>query len=299
MSSLNLEKYDEWKDTTIVEDLIRYLDNVLEYFIRLAPKELKKAIYSAAKERSVGLGTLGWHSYLQSKMIPFEGGGFNSAIHHTHMIYGKIKERAIASSLQLAKERGEAPDCAGSGMRNAHLLAIAPNASSASLVGTSPSIEPWADNCFVADGRAGAFLIKNKYLRLLLASMGKDTQEVWKSIENNDGSVYHLDFLTDEQKKVFATSKEIAPEWIIEQAAARTPYICQSTSLNTFVRKDITKEAMSDFHMAAWAKGIKTLYYLRAEKPTKANIGTGGDKPLNAVPVKQTTEYNTCLSCEG
>lgn len=299
LSSLNLEKYDEWCNTSIVEDLIRYLDNVLEFFIRLAPKELSKAIYSASKERSVGLGTLGWHSYLQSKMIPFEGGGFNSSIHHTHMIYKSIKEKAIASSLQLAKERGEAPDCAGSGMRNAHLMAIAPNASSASLVGASPSIEPWADNCFVADGRAGAFLIKNKYLKKLLESKGKDTADVWKSIENNDGSVYHLDFLTDEEKKVFATSKEIKPEWIIEQAAARTPYVCQATSLNTFVRKGISKEEMSDFHIAAWAKGVKTLYYLRAEKASKANIGTGSEKPLNAVPVKQTAEYNTCLSCEG
>lgn len=299
LSSLNLEKYDEWKDTTIVEDLVRYLDNVLEYFIRLAPKELKKAVYSASKERAIGLGTLGWSSYLQSKMIPFESGGFNSAIQHTHLIYGNIKKKAIESSLQLAKERGEAPDCMGSGMRNSHLLAIAPNASSSSLVGASPSIEPWSDNCFVADGRAGAFLIKNKYLEKLLESKGQNNEEVWKSIQSNNGSVAHLDCLNDDEKSVFKTSKEISPMWIVEQAAARTPYICQSTSLNIFVQKDITKEEMSDVHMYAWQKGVPTMYYCRAEGAKKASIGTGGDKPLNAVQVK--IEYSTegCISCEG
>lgn len=299
LSSLNLEKYEEWKDTTIVEDLIRYLDNVLEYFIRLAPPELKKAVYSAQKERALGLGTLGWHSYLQSKMIPFESGGFNSAIQHTHMIYKRIKDRAVESSLKLAAERGEAPDCAGSGMRNSHLLAIAPNASSSSLVGASPSIEPWADNCFVADGRAGAFLIINEALRKVLVTYGKDTEEVRKSIQQNDGSVQHLDFLTDHEKLVFKTSGETDPMWIIEQAAARTPYICQSTSLNIKVREDITKEEMSDISMEAWFRGIKSMYYCRAEGVAKADIGTGGDKPLNAVPVVKKVEYVECKACEG
>lgn len=298
MSSLNLEKYEEWKDSTIVEDLVRYLDNVLEYFIRLAPKELKKAVYSASKERAIGLGTLGWHSYLQSKMIPFESGGFNSAIQHTHTVYGNIRKKAIAASLELAKERGEAPDCVGSGMRNSHLLAIAPNASSSSMVGVSPSIEPWEDNCFVADGRAGAFLIKNKHLEKLLESKQQNTEEVWKLIQANSGSVYHLDFLSDDEKAVFKTSKQINPMWIIEQASARTPYICQSTSLNISVHKDITKEEMSDIHMYAWEKNVKTMYYCRAEGASKANIGTGSDRPLNAVPVK--IEYQAgCLACEG
>ena len=299
LSSLNLAKFEEWKDTTIVEDLIRYLDNVLEYFIRLAPPELKKAVYSAQKERALGLGTLGWHSYLQSKMIPFESGGFNSAIQHTHMIYKRIRERAIESSLQLATERGEAPDCAGSGMRNSHLLAIAPNASSSSLVGASPSIEPWADNCFVADGRAGAFLIINEALKKVLEHYGKDTEEVRKSIQQNDGSVQHLDFLTDHEKLVFKTSKETDPMWIIEQAKARTPYVCQSTSLNIKVPQDVTKEKMSDISMEAWFGGVKSLYYCRAEGTSKAEVGTGGDRPLNAVPVKKLVELETCLACEG
>lgn len=299
LSSLNLEKYEEWKDTTIVEDLVRYLDNVLEYFIRLAPPELSKAVYSASEERSIGLGTLGWHSYLQSKMIPFESGGFNSAIQHTHLIYDKLRKKAIEASRQLAVERGEAPDCRGSGMRNAHLFAIAPNASSANIVGASPSIEPWKDNCFVADGRAGAFLIKNKYLKQVLAKYGKDDDVTWKSIERNDGSVQHLDFLSELERDVFKTAKEIDPLWIVEQAAARTPYICQSTSLNIFVTKDITKEKMSDIHVKAWAMGVPTMYYCRAEGSVSADVGTGGDKPLNALPVKKTIEYDECLACSA
>jgi ribonucleoside-diphosphate reductase alpha chain len=299
LSSLNLEKFEEWKDTIIVEDLIRYLDNVLEYFIRLAPAELKKAVYSAYKERALGLGTLGWHSYLQSKMIPFESGGFNSAIQHTHKIYGLIKSRAVESSKQLATERGEAPDCAGSGMRNSHLLAIAPNASSSSIVGSSPSIEPWKDNCFVADGRAGAFLIKNKYLEKVFESYGKNDQDTWKSVQDNNGSVQHLDFLSDLEKEVFKTASETSPMYIIEQAAARTPYICQSSSVNIFVTKDITKEEMSDVHMKAWESGVPTLYYCRAEGADKASVGTGTDKPLNAVPVRKKIEYEGCISCEG
>lgn len=299
LSSLNLEKFEEWKDTTIIEDLVRYLDNVLEYFIRLAPAELHRAVYSAYKERAIGLGSLGWNSYLQSKMIPFESGGFNSAIQHTHKIYSLIKSRAVESSKVLAKERGESPDCAGSGMRNSHLLAIAPNASSSSIVGASPSIEPWKDNYFVADGRAGAFLIKNKHLEAVLKKYEKDSPETWKSIQDNKGSVQHLDFLTQLEKDVFKTGSEINPMYIIEQAAARTPYICQSTSVNIQVTKDITKEEMSDIHMKAWGAGVKTLYYCRAEGADKADIGTGTEKPLNAVPVRKKIEYETCFACEA
>lgn len=299
LSSLNLEKFEEWKDTTIVEDLVRYLDNVLEYFIRLAPAELHRAVYSAYKERAIGLGSLGWNSYLQSKMIPFESGGFNSAIQHTHKIYSLIKSRAVESSKVLAKERGESPDCAGSGMRNSHLLAIAPNASSSSIVGASPSIEPWKDNYFVADGRAGAFLIKNKHLEAVLKKYEKDSPETWKSIQDNKGSVQHLEFLTQLERDVFKTGSEINPMYIIEQAAARTPYICQSTSVNIQVTKDITKEEMSDIHMKAWGAGVKTLYYCRAEGADKADIGTGTEKPLNAVPVRKKIEYETCFACEA
>jgi ribonucleoside-diphosphate reductase alpha chain len=299
LSSLNVEKYEEWKDSTIVEDLIRLLDNVLEYFIRLAPPELKRAVHSASKERALGLGTLGMHSFLQSKNIAFESGGFNSAVHWTHKLYGLIKERAVEESKRLAAERGECDDCYGSGMRNSHLLAIAPNASSSSMVGTSPSIEPWAANAFNAQGRAGSFLIKNKYLEKVLEAYGKNTPEVWKDIIVNEGSVQHLDWLDEDAKKVFKTATEINPAWLVELAAARQQYICQSQSLNIFVPNDVTLQEMSDIHIKGWVMGIKTFYYCRSKPATRANLGTGGDKPLNSVPVRAKIEFESCLSCEG
>ena len=301
LSSLNLAKYDEWKDTTLVADLIRFLDNVLEYFIRLAPKELKRAVHSATKERALGLGTLGWHSFLQSKDIPFESGGFNSAISWTHRIYGDIKTKAEAESVRLGYIRGEAPDCIGSGFRNSHLLAIAPNASSSSNVGESPSVEPWDSNAFTAQGRAGSFLIKNKYLEVKLEKLGLNTDEVWNTILVNDGSVASIEGIDEHTKRVFATHDEIDPLWVIEAASARAPYLCQSQSINIKVPADITKQRMSDIHMAAWAKGLKSLYYCRSKSAGKANIGTGREQPLNAVLVKTFIEYdaNACLACEG
>ena len=296
LSSLNLEKFDEWKDTNIVQDLIRMLDNVLEYFIRLAPPTLKRAIHSASKERAVGLGALGWHSYLQSKMIPFES---NKALQETYNIFTTIKARAVEESKRLGVLRGECDDCYGSGMRNSHLLALAPNASSSSMVGTSPSIEPWSANAFNAQGRAGSFLIKNKFLKAVLESKGKDTPEVWKDIILNGGSVQHLEWLSQLEKDVFKTFVEINPMWIIEQQSVRQPEICQSTSLNISVRKGITAQEMSDIHIKGWLKGIKTFYYCRGEPSTRANLGTGGDKPLNSVPVRTKVEFEECLSCSA
>ena len=301
LSSLNLEKYEEWKDSNIVQDLIRLLDNVLEYFIQLAPPVLARAIYSASMERSLGLGTLGWHSYLQSKMIPFEGDGLNSAIQHTRIVFKKIKGRAVEESKRLAESRGEAPDCVGSGMRNSHLLAIAPNASSSSIVGASPSIEPWNANAFNAQGRAGSFLIKNKHLEEVLKEKGKDTQEVWKSIITNEGSVQHLEFLSEEEKLVFKTSVEIDPEWVVEQAQQRQKYVCQSMSLNIFVPSNMDAQRMSDLHIGGWLKGVKTFYYCRSKPASRASLGDGGEKPLNSVsatPSMFTTD-NECKSCEG
>lgn len=302
LSSLNLDKYDEWKDTNIVADIVRLLDNVLEYFIRLAPPELKRAIHSASKERAIGIGTMGWHSFLQSKMIPFCSGGFNSAIQWTHKVYGDLRDKAIAESLRLGSIRGEAPDCSGSGMRNSHLFAIAPNASSSSIVNVSPSIEPWASNAFNAQGRAGSFLIFNKYLEKLLKEKGVWSDEIVKSIIENDGSVQHLDCLTDFEKSVFETFEETDPMWIIELAAERQKYICQSQSLNIKVPADVTLQEMVDIHVTAWAKGIKSLYYCRSRSAAQAKIGDGGNKPLNAVPVRKKIEYvteNECKSCEG
>ena len=302
LSSANLERYEHWKDTQMIADLVRLLDNVLEYFIRLAPREISRAVHSASKERAIGVGSLGFHSFLQSKMIPFCSGGFNSAVQWTHKIYGDMREKAIAESLRLGALRGEAPDCAGSGMRNSHLFAVAPNASSSSLVNVSPSIEPWNSNAFNAQGRAGSFLIKNKYLESLLESKGMNTDEVWSNIIASSGSIQHLDFLTDEEKSVFETFEETDPMWIIELAAERQKYICQSQSLNICVPADISLQEMSDIHVTAWHKGVKSLYYCRSKAATKVDIGTGGERPLNAVPVRKKIEYamgNECKSCEG
>lgn len=298
LSSLNLDKYDEWKDTTIVEDLVRYLDNVLEYFIRLAPPELKRAVYSAQKERAIGLGTLGFHSYLQRHSIPFESGGANSAASINYEIYSTIKTRAVESSKQLAKERGEPDDCFGSGIRNSHLLAIAPNASSSDMVGVSPSIEPWAANAFLSEGRAGSFLIKNPHLVRDLEVLGLNTEDMWSRIRANSGSLQGIKGLPEWMYEVYKTFSEIDPRWIIEHAASRQPEICQSQSLNIKVRKDITLKEMSDIHMLAWQKGCKTMYYCRAEKPTKIVTRVDSDtQPLNRVPVN--VNFEECLSCQG
>lgn len=297
LSSLNLDKYDEWKDTNIVQDLVRYLDNVLEYFIRLAPKELKRAVYSAQKERAIGLGTLGYHSYLQRHRIPFESGGFNSAASVTHQIYSDIKAKAVESSKQLAVERGEPDDCYGSGMRNSHLMAIAPNASSSDMVGVSPSIEPWAANAFLSEGRAGSFLIKNPHLMGALEELGMNTKEVWDKVVADSGSVQNIDGLPPWIKSVYKTFSEIDPKWVVELAAIRQPEICQSQSLNIKVRKDITMKEMSDIHMLAWHKEVKTLYYCRAERAGKVDMKGDNTQPLNKVDVN--INFETCLSCEG
>lgn len=299
LSSLNLEKFDEWKDTDLVADLVKLLDNVLEVFISLAPKEISRAIFSAQKERAIGLGTLGFHSYLQSKMIPFESGGLMSASQENYKIFSKIKDKAVDASKQLAKERGEPEDCLGSGMRNSHLLAIAPNASSSSLVGASPSIEPFAANAFASQGRAGSFLIKNKYLEKVLDKYSKNDETTWKDIVINNGSVQHLEFLSEEEKAVFKTANEINQQWVIEHAATRQEFVCQGQSINLFVPHNATKQYISDLHMLAWSKGLKGLYYLRSESKVKAKVavGDGTTQPLNAIKVN--VEFNTCLSCEG
>jgi len=301
LSSLNLDRYDEWKDTQIVEDLTRLLDNVLEYFIRLAPPELKRAIHSASQERAIGIGELGFHSFLQRNEIPFESGGFNSASQWSHILSATIQERAIAASRVLAEERGEPEDCIGSGMRNSHLTAVAPNASSSSFVGASPSIEPWSSNAINTEGRAGSHLIKNPHLLTTLKKIGKDTDEMWDSIIENNGSIQHRDDLSDDIKKVYKTASEIDPMWIIELASLRQPNICQAQSLNTFVTPKVTKEKMMDIVIAAWKKKVKSLYYCRAEQATQAKIGKGSDQPLNAIPVEieYKVDMEGCISCEG
>lgn len=295
LSSLNLDKYHEWKDTNIVEDLVRYLDNVLEYFIQLAPKEVSKAVFSATQERSLGLGVLGYHDLLQQMNIPFASG---TAITLNKNIFKNLEQKGIEASKKLADERGEAPDCAGSGMRNANIFAIAPTANASSIVGASPSIEQKADNAHVAQGRAGTFIMKNKYLQKILKGLGKDTEEVWLSIVENDGSIKHLEFLDDYTKDVFATARETPLEYVVQQAADRQEHICQSQSLNIQIPAEMPAQLMSDVHFMMWEKGCKTAYYCRGKSKSKIKTGTGGDAPLNSLPVKTHIDFDECLSCQ-
>ena len=295
LSSLNLAKYEEWKDTPIVEDLIRFLDNVLEYFIRNAPDTLSKAKFSAERERALGLGTFGWHSLLQSRMIPFESGGFNSAIQLSHEVYGLVKSRATASSQQLARERGEAPDMVGTGLRNSRLMAIAPNANSADLANSSPSIEPWYRNCFLKDSRAGSFFIKNPYLEALLESKGLNTRATWNSIQENQGSVQHLDFLDENEKAVFKTAMEIDQHWIVELADQRGQYICQAQSLNLFFPAGVSKEYVNSVHLKFLrSENVVTLYYFRTERESKVDT-------VKQIERKALVDWKgeECVACQG
>jgi ribonucleotide reductase alpha subunit len=295
LSSLNLAKYDEWKDTTIVEDMIRFLDNVLEYFIINSPDSLSKARYSAERERALGLGTFGWHSLLQSRMIPFESGGFGSAVQLNHEVFSLIKKRAVEESKRLAAERGEAPDMKGTGMRNSRLLAIAPNANSADLANASPSIEPWYRNCFVKDSRAGAFFIKNPYLEALLESKGLNTRAVWKDIDDNDGSVQHMEELTEHEKSVFKTAREMDQHWLIEHADQRGQYVCQAQSLNVYFPAGASRQYVNSVHLKFLkAENVVTMYYFRTEREAKV------DK-VKEIERKALVDWSgeTCVACQG
>lgn len=297
LSSVNIERYDEWKDDEFfIPDMVRFLDNVLSFFILNAPESMAKAVYSAKMERSIGLGTMGWHSYLQSRMIPFESVGASVL---NQRIFKHIQTQALDASRKLADEFGAAPDMGIGGLRNAHLIAIAPNASSSIICGgASPSIEPIKSNVFTHKTLSGSFKVKNKYLDDLLWEYGEGSPEwvsaQWKSIGANRGSVQHLDFLTAEQKAVFKTALEINQDWVIEQAAERQPFICQSQSLNIFVTADVDIQKFHKIHLDAWLKGVKTLYYCRSESVKKAeNIGI-----LIERTVTPNYEEPTCLGCE-
>jgi ribonucleoside-diphosphate reductase alpha chain len=290
LSSLNLEKYDEWKDTTIVEDAIVMLDNVLEYFIEKAPKELHKAVHSAKEERSIGLGTMGFHSYLQSKMIAIES---NEAKLINKRIFKQIKNKAQESSRKLGEERG----CAhlADGMRHSHLLAVAPNANNSLIADTSPSIEPWSNNYHTLDTRAGTTIRKNKALEKLLVEKGYDIPEVWTSIRANDGSVQHLPFLSQHEKDVFKTAFEIDQLKLIDLAADRQKYICQSQSLNLFYKPDEKKSKLEYDIFMAWKLKVKSLYYMRSFNPNKAE---DMDKKIE-LPTKPVDSKYECTGCHG
>ena len=295
LSSVNLEEYDEWKNNDLfIPDLIRMLDNVLTYFITNAPPELYRAVYSAKRERSVGLGAMGFHAYLQRHSVPFES--VIAKIRNKQMFH-ELKEKAYETTKLLAEERGECPDAVGYGVRNSHLLAIAPNASSSIICGnTSPSIEPYRANAFVQKTKTGSSLLKNEYLEHCLDDIGMNTEEIWQSIITHDGSIQHLDFLDDETKDIFKTGPEIDQRWLIEFAADRQEYICQSQSLNLFFPADVSKQELHAVHMMAWKKGVKTLYYLRSEAIKRADRLS--DEALRQY-IFDSISDETCLACEG
>lgn len=301
LSSLNLEKYDEWKDSTVVADLIRFLDNVLQYFIDHAGDEIHRAKYSAMRERSLGLGAMGYHAYLQKHRIEFES---EEAVSTNIEIFKNIKQWAEVETSILASERGEAPDMAGTGKRNAHMLAIAPNANSSLIGGTSPSIEPWKANAFTSRTRAGSHLTKNKYLQEELELLGMNTDEVWSSIITGGGSVQHLDFLSDHIKGVFKTAIELDQDMIVMQAGDRQKYLCQGQSLNIFFPSGATKDYLHKVHYNAWLYGTKGLYYLRTETSNKAeNVTTKVARDRLAefsdVATQDDDTQDGCLACEG
>jgi len=295
LSSVNLEKFDEWQDNEFfIPDLVRFLDNVLTHFIKTAPDSLSKARYSAERERSIGLGAMGFHAYLQKKNIPFES-MFAQSTNYT--MFRHIKEQAQFETEELAKERGACPDDKNYRVRNAHLLAIAPNASSSIICGnTSPSIEPYRANAFTQKTKTGSSLLKNKFLEKLLDKKGKNTPEVWKSIITNHGSVQHLDFLSEFEQSVFVTAVEIDQRWVIDLAAQRQEFICQSQSCNVFFPADVSKQELHNVHMMAWKKGMKTLYYLRSEAIKRAD--NVSDKKLREYIFDYNDEEG-CLACEG
>ena len=267
LSSLNLEYYEDWKNTTIVEDIITMLDNVLEYFIENAPNEISRAKYSAERERSIGLGAMGFHSLLQKQNVAWES---ELAREINHVVFKNINAKAVAQTQRLALERGEYLDGIGSGRRNSHLLAIAPNASSGVILATSPSIEPLKANAYTHRTRAGSFLVKNVYLQEVLTRHGINNESTWTSIITNRGSVQHLPNLTEGEKAIFKTAQELDQNWVVQHAADRQQYICQGQSVNLFFPSGVEKSYVNKVHLKAWKEGLKGLYYLRTESKARA-----------------------------
>jgi len=305
LSSVNLEYYDKWKNNTLfLRDVAEMLDNVLQYFIDNSPSAVKKAKFSATRERSIGIGALGFHAYLQKNNLPWESVGAKSA---NIRMFKHIKTKLEEANLDLGKERGEAPDAQGTGRRFSHMMAIAPNASSSIIMGnTSPSIEPYRANAYRQDTLSGSFLNKNRYLDKIIQTKCKENEqidynEIWSSIIANDGSVQHLDILDDWQKDTYKTSMEIDQRWIIEHAADRQEYIDQAQSLNLFFRPDVDVRYLHAIHYLAWKLKLKTLYYCRSEKIGKADkVAKKIEREvIKELDMKALTEGDTCLACEG
>ena len=307
LSSLNLETHDEWKDNeTFIEDVMRFLDNIMTDFINNAPQSFKDAKYSAMRERSVGLGVMGLHSYFQQKGIPF--GSVMSKVWNKK-IFKHIQEKVDAASVVLAEERGACPDAEEYGIKErfSNKTAIAPTASISIICGgSSPGIEPIAANSYTHKTLSGSYNVRNKYLAKILEKHQKNDDETWSTITTNQGSVSHLDFLTAEEKDIFKTAFEIDQRWIIELGADRTPYISQAQSINVFIPADIHKKELHDIHFQSWKKGLKSLYYCRSKSIQRAeNINTGSSTDVtksvydrNKESTKETSNYEECLSCQ-
>ena len=304
LSSLNIEKYDEWKDDeNFIDDVMRFLDNVLNDFIENAPEQFNNATYSAMRERSVGLGVMGLHSFFQKKSIPLE-----SAMSKVwnKKIFEHIQKKVDESSKELAEERGSCPDAADYGIneRFSNKTAIAPTASISIICGgTSPGVEPIAANSYTHKTLSGSFNVKNIHLEKILKKYNKNNDEVWSSITTNQGSVRHLDFLSQEEKDVFKTAFELDQKWIVELGADRTPHISQAQSINLFLPADVHKRTLHQIHFQAWKKGLKSLYYCRSKSIQRAeniNSGSSTDIEMNVYKNKenQEQEYEECLSCQ-
>lgn len=305
LSSLNLEYYDDWKNHPLfLRDVAEMLDNVLQYFIDHAPDSISRARYSASRERSIGIGALGFHALLQKKNIAWESVVAKSI---NIQIFKNIRAKLDKANKELGLERGEAPDATDTGNRFSHLMAIAPNASSSIIMGnTSPSIEPYRANAYRQDTLSGAFLNKNRYLDILIkkeAESHKDGwyEETWSSIIANDGSVQHLEWMDEHSKEVFKTSMEIDQRWVIEHAADRQEYIDQAQSLNVFFRPDVSVKYLHAVHYMAWKKGLKTMYYCRSEKLAKADKVSKKieRKVIEEIDMTQIAQGNDCIACEG
>ena len=307
LSSLNIEKYDEWKDDkNFIEDIMRFLDNVLTDFINKAPDSFANAKYAAAKERSVGLGVMGLHSYFQQKGIPF--GSVMSKVWNKK-IFALIQKKVDQASKDLAEERGACPDAEEFGIKErfSNKTAIAPTASISIICGgASPGIEPIAANSYTHKTLSGSYNVRNKYLTKILEKHGKNTDEVWSTITTNQGSVSHLEFLTKEEKETFKTAFEIDQRWIVELGADRTPHISQAQSVNVFVPADVHKKDLHQLHFQAWKKGLKSLYYCRSKSIQRAeniNAGSSTDVTKNVYSNKKESsnednKYEECLSCQ-
>lgn len=319
LSSLNLELYDEWRGTDLVGDLVEMLDNVLEHFIEHAPPALWRAVNAARKERSIGIGYMGWHAHLQRRMIAVES---QRALRISAYISKDIARQADARSATLAVTRGEPEDLIGTGHRNAHKIAVAPNANSATIIATSPGIEVAAANAYTARNRVGSHLIRNRYLEDCLTDHGQNTDAVWQSIIFNAGSVAHLDFLDAHEKDVFKTATEIDQSWVIRHAAARQPYIDQGQSVNLFFPANATRAYLHATHMQAWEQGLKGLYYLRTrtskradavgQKLTRDKLMDSSEmavitprlpdplpEPVQLVAIPAMIEVEDCVACQG